>query len=58
MTKTFHDARISHPIRPLRGRSKKSNTGGWGVFIFVTMRYEKYGGWGGSKCGALRNTNE
>ena len=28
-----------------------------GVVIFVTMRYEKYGG-GGSKCGALRNAND
>ena len=31
---------------------------GWvGVVIFVTIRYEKYGGWG-SKCSALRNANE
>ena len=28
-----------------------------GVVIFVMMRYKNYGG-GGSKCGALRNSNE
>ena len=32
----------------LRGRSKIRNAGGWvGFVIFVTMRYEKYGGMGG-----------
>ena len=38
---------------------KIRNAEGWvGVVIFVTMRYEKYGGWRESECGALRNANE
>ena len=59
MKPRFRFKKIHRHDEEYMGPFKKYVTqGGWvGVVIFVTMRYEKYGG-GGSKCDALRNANE